>query len=81
MFLITMRLADMRRVHPNQITGKCSRCGEEVGIYPSGQEALKKHKDLRIVCHICRPWDGTPEKLAPGAFEERWESKERDDDE
>ena len=34
--LIVMRLADMKRVHPEQITDKCAGCGHAVGIYPSG---------------------------------------------
>jgi hypothetical protein len=78
MTLITMRLADMRRVHPGQITGRCGRCGEEVGIYPSGQEAMKKWKDVEIVCQVCRPIDGG-EPLVPGAEREAWESEDRNE--
>jgi hypothetical protein len=79
MTLITMRLKDMRRVHPGQITGRCDRCGEEVGIYPSGQKALKKYKldQVEIVCHVCREPGAAP--LAPGAEQESWESEDRDD--
>ena len=64
--LITMRLSDMQRVHPEQITGRCVECGHEVGIYPSGQRALKTHPGMKVVCQVCRP----PRKLsalAPGA--------------
>ena len=63
--LITMRLTDMHRVHPDQITGKCADCGHTVGIYPSGQNALKEYPDLKIVCQVCRP--GGRAELVPGA--------------
>lgn len=73
--LITMRLADMKRVHPRMTTGKCGRCGEVVGIYPSGQEAMKKWGGMEIVCTVCRPIGGG-EFLAPGSIEEAWESED-----
>jgi hypothetical protein len=76
MTLLTMRLKDMRRTHPGQVSGMCQRCGEEVGIYPSGQDAIKKWVDVEIVCTVCRPIDGR-EPLAPGAMREAWEAKER----
>jgi hypothetical protein len=72
--LIVMRLADMTRVHPHQDESRvCSRCGERVGIYPSGQRALAAVPDLEIVCHVCcDPGIGL---LAPGAETEPFESK------
>jgi hypothetical protein len=75
--LITMRLKDMRRVHPQMTTGKCGRCGEDVGIYPSGQKAIEKYEEVEIVCHVCR--DPGAAALAPGAFEEPWESEDRNE--
>ena len=51
--LVCMRLADMTRAHPEQIEDKCSKCGETVGIYPSGQRILAQKPGTRIVCHIC----------------------------
>lgn len=64
--LITMRLADMVRVHPDQVMMHCADCGHEVGVYPSGQEVLRQHADTKIVCQRCHyPPDGT--QLAPGA--------------
>jgi hypothetical protein len=52
--LLVMRLCDMGRIHPQQDNShKCSRCGFQVGIYPSGQEHIKKHPNIRIVCTIC----------------------------
>lgn len=54
MTLAAMRLKDMRRVHPEQDeTHVCAQCGERVGIYPSGQQLLKDHPDLVVVCHLC----------------------------
>jgi hypothetical protein len=71
--LIVMRLADMERVHPNQITGQCSGCGHVVGIYPSGQQAMKAHPDIKIVCQVCKPPGGNLQ-LAPGAELEPFQS-------
>lgn len=75
--LVVMRLADMQRVHPQQDDSKvCAVCGQQVGIYPSGQEALKHDPTMEIVCSVCNeadhdPWVGT---LAPGALREPFES-------
>lgn len=52
--LIAMRLVDMTRVHPSQDnTRRCRRCDQRVGIYPSGQRALRRDPDLEIVCSVC----------------------------
>jgi hypothetical protein len=51
--LICMRLADMKVTHPEQVTDLCFKCGHEVGIYPSGQRALKRHPRTQIVCVRC----------------------------
>ena len=52
--LLVMRLADMHRIHPNQDNSHvCSRCGHIVGIYPSGQDMIKIHPEVRIVCSVC----------------------------
>lgn len=72
--LIVMRLADMVRVHPRQITGRCERCGETVAIYPSGQNAMKQIPDLEIVCEKCQS-PGPLAVLAPGAESEPFESR------
>jgi hypothetical protein len=71
--LIVMRLANMRRVHPRQDNSHvCAACGEQVGIYPSGQ-AMLRHDTTRIICDVCRsPAD--IEFLAPGAEVEPLES-------
>jgi len=66
MELIVMRLADMARVHPDQITDKCSRCGHVVAVYPSGQQIMKQYPDVRLVCAFCKT-PGTHAALAPGA--------------
>lgn len=64
--LIVMRLADMHRVHPQQITAHCAVCGHEVGVYPSGQAIMAQEPNIRLVCHVCRPRSGMA-MLAPGA--------------
>ena len=52
--LVATRLADMRYRHPRQVDDHvCSKCGEKVGIYPSGQAVLKAHKDAAIICAVC----------------------------
>ena len=52
--LIAMRLKDMWKLHPDQDNSRvCSKCGEGVGIYPSGQNALARAPSMRIVCAIC----------------------------
>jgi hypothetical protein len=71
--LIVMRLADMTRVHPEQITGTCSRCSHEVGVYPSGQQIMKRHPNIRLVCQVCRS-PGAKAVLAPGAEFEPFQS-------
>ena len=52
--LVCNRLSDMTKMHPDQDdTHKCKRCGYPVGIYPSGQKALKKWPDMEIRCSPC----------------------------
>lgn len=74
--LLCMRLNEMLRVHPEQITMTCSQCHEQVGIYPSGQRILHQYPDTKIICNRCH--SGPMGALAPGAVEERFESKWRD---
>jgi hypothetical protein len=52
--LVTMRLVDMHKVHPQQDnTRVCALCGETVGLYPSGQKALREHPKAKIICQVC----------------------------
>ena|SRR5258708_7447289 len=75
--LICIRLAEMLRVHPDQITEHCPECGEEVGIYPSGQRALREHAgNIDIICNHCD--HGGFGQLAPGAELESFQSRWRD---
>jgi hypothetical protein len=71
--LVTMRLKDMERVHPDQTTRSCSNCGHTVGIFPSGQNALKTVPDLKIVCQKCVP-PSDLNVVLPGALREATES-------
>lgn len=71
--LIVMRLADMERVHPDQITAHCSKCREPVGVYPSGQRVMRDNLAVSLICQVCRePGDDT--LLAPGAALEPFQS-------
>lgn len=75
--LLVMRLDDMIMVHPQMDTSHvCSMCGEQVGIYPSGQAILKQYRRVKICCDRCQP---LPSKfmLAPGAREESGQSRRR----
>ena len=74
--LVVMRLADMHRRHPDQDdTRFCPSCGERVGIYPSGQAALRFDPSLAIQCQICAQKEPARiQILAPGALEERFQS-------
>jgi hypothetical protein len=52
--LVTMRLADMHKVHPEQATMACARCGEPVGVYPSGQKAIRLAPGpVEVICQVC----------------------------
>lgn len=71
--LIVMRLADMVRVHPDQVTMRCSQCHHEVGVYPSGQAVIKQRPNTTLICQACRD-PGPDAVLAPGAVTEPFES-------
>jgi hypothetical protein len=75
-YLVVMRLKDMHRRHPDQINSKkCSVCNTRVGIYPSGQRALQKNFNLKIICQVCNLRLGPSIGVAaPGVFEEMKES-------
>jgi hypothetical protein len=52
--LVTMRLADMRRMHPAQDDSHvCAECGQAVGLYPSGQSALRRWPRMKVICSVC----------------------------
>jgi hypothetical protein len=73
-----MRLANMIKVHPEQITARCSQCNEEVGVYPSGQRVMKEKPNVRLFCHVCKS-PGKNYSLAPGAELEPLQSKRREE--
>jgi hypothetical protein len=79
--LLVMRLADMHRVHPEQDNSRvCACCGEQVGIFPSGQRALRFAPTLKIVCNVCAERQPRPvvRISAPGALDEARESVPKD---
>jgi hypothetical protein len=76
--LICMRLANMKRIHPKMTTDQvCSKCGEALGVYPSGQRALAAMPDLVLMCEVCQP-PGPGVVLAPGAELDAMESHRRE---
>jgi len=73
--LVCMRTQNMVRVHPQQVTRTCARCGAPVGVYPSGQGVLRDYSDVEIICEEHgEPLSAT---LAPGAAEEPFQSVPR----
>ena len=73
--LVAMRLANMLVGHPNMTTGLCSRCGEVLGVYPSGQRVLARYgKRVDLVCEVCHGPVGDAQP-APGAARELGESQ------
>jgi len=56
--LVSMRLKDMTRRHPDQDDSHvCSQCGEALGLYPTGQRALALNPRLVLVCVPCAAAD------------------------
>jgi hypothetical protein len=52
--LVTMRIADMTRMHPAQDDSRvCGECGHPVGLYPSSQAALRRWPEMKIICAVC----------------------------
>ena len=78
--LIVMRLANMRRVHPQQDNSRtCKRCGESVGVYPSGQHIIAHCPETELVCDVCfERVDCDVLMLAPGAAIEPFESVKKE---
>ena len=71
--LVAMRLEDMHVVHPMQDnTRSCVRCRHVVGIYPSGQAALKRWPRLEIQCARCAADRSTSESPPPEAAKSFW---------
>lgn len=69
--LVVMRLKDMWNLHPDQDNSRvCSKCGEGVGIYPSGQNALARMPEMAIICAICANPQPGDEARPAGSWDE-----------
>lgn len=67
--LLVMRLDDMWMQHPNQDNSRtCDTCGATVGIYPDGQDIIKKFgkENVKLTCQVCK----LPSYLKDGEYEE-----------
>ena len=75
--LIAMRLANMVVGHPEMTTDRrCGRCGEVLGVYPSGQRVLAKYgKRVDLVCEVCHGPPSGEVLPAPGALLESLQSR------
>jgi hypothetical protein len=51
--LICTRLEDMTLNHPEQTNELCSKCQHAVGVYPTGQRAIRDYPSMQIVCSKC----------------------------
>ena len=52
--LVCMRLNDMWKLHPEQVTMECVLCKAAIGVYPSGQKALRLTPGpIRVICTHC----------------------------
>jgi hypothetical protein len=76
--LVCMRLADMYVVHPDQIERTCHNCGHTVGIYPSGQNAIKLRPDIKIICARCTTPDAFDIALPAATSREEYEREKRE---
>ena len=67
--LVCNRLTEMTKMHPQQDdTHTCSKCDYPVGIYPSGQKAIKRWPNITIVCSHCAVISALPtDKYIPAA--------------
>lgn len=66
--LLVMCADDMHVAHPEtDFSRTCPDCGEQVGIYPSGQQVLRRHKNVKLVCNRCAPPGSGFGQPAPGA--------------
>lgn len=79
--LICCRRGPMRYVHSRTIEWRCHRCGETVGVFPSGQRMLSEQPNLEIICEVCYVASGGKNLIvqeAPGAMAEAvelWKKK------
>lgn len=81
--MFVMRLDRMHKIHPTMDTShSCTRCGETVGIYPSGQKTLKAYgSTIDLVCNMCKTPDenfGRPAGNRGDVQREQGESIQRD---
>jgi hypothetical protein len=70
--LVCTRLSDMTVVHPEQTQELCSQCQHMVGVYPTGQRAIKDYPEMKIMCNVCASGDIGPgdEVISAGSVED-----------
>lgn len=69
--LICTRLEDMTLNHPDQTHELCSKCQHAVGVYPTGQRAMRDYPDMVIVCSACvDPFEEGITTYSVGSIEE-----------
>jgi len=71
--LICARLRDLTRVHPRMsVAYHCDRCGEQLGIFPTGQETIQHfgRENIELICPHCAQPKLTLDKLTPQHLEE-----------
>ena len=69
--LICTRLGDMTVMHPEQVEKICTKCGHVVGVYPTGQRAIRDYPDMKVVCSVCvDPFEEGAESYSVGSIDE-----------
>jgi hypothetical protein len=76
--LVCMRLAEMSVVHPDQSWELCSMCQHTVGVYPSGQKAMKHWPNMKIVCSRCASPDDFDISIPAAETREEFLAEKRD---
>ena len=76
--LVCMRLAEMTVVHPDQQWELCYNCHHTVGVYPSGQKALGRYPNIKIICIHCAKPDDYDIAIPAAETQEEYEQEKRD---
>jgi hypothetical protein len=74
--LVSMRLKDMTRRHPDQDNSRaCSKCGETLGLFPSSQRLLATNPSLVLLCVPCAlaEHDPSADVAASGSWDVIWQ--------
>ena len=73
--LLVMRATDMHVAHPQtDWSYRCARCGQLVGVSPSGLRITSNYPEIELVCQVCGRGEFVSVQPAPGALAEARQS-------